>query len=135
MVSRLKSTHTRSLVILQINLFYLELNLTFSLDYNLVSYITYVVIHKWQDLQFKVDSKRQKKLYALSFCQQSAERQPSRKYSLVFRFVVDGLTWGLKYGFKTNKPTHYLLDYGKMKTIFYTILLPVKYKNYRVRLI
>ena len=42
---------------------------------NLVSHTTYLVfvnfIHKWRDLQFKVDSQ--------SFCQKSAERKSPKK--------------------------------------------------------
>ena len=52
--------------------------------YNLASHTTYIVyvnfIHEWRDLQFKVDSERQifeklfmAILFALSFCQKSAE--------------------------------------------------------------
>ena len=59
---------------------------------NLVSHTTYVVcvnfIHKWRDLQFKVDSERQiffEKLfmavliYSQSLCQKSAERKSPKK--------------------------------------------------------
>ena len=68
---------------------------------NLVSHTTYVVgcvnfIHKWQDLQFKVDSERQifwetfngNFIYSLSFCQKSAERESPKKYFFVFCFDV-----------------------------------------------
>ena len=57
-----------------------------------VSLTTYVVcinfIHKWRDLQFKVDSERQifweifhvNFIYSQSFCQKSAERKSPKKY-------------------------------------------------------
>ena len=61
---------------------------------DLVSHTTYVVcvnfIHKWLNLQFKVDSERQifwetfqgNFIYSQSFCQNSAERKSSKKYFL-----------------------------------------------------
>ena len=62
---------------------------------NLISHTTYVVcvnfIHKWRDLQFKVDSERQiffwetfhsNFIYFQSFCQKSAERKsPKKRFS------------------------------------------------------
>ena len=58
---------------------------------DLVPHATYVVcvnfIHKWRDLQFKVDSERQiwetfhgNFIYSQSFCQKSAERKSPKKY-------------------------------------------------------
>ena len=60
---------------------------------DLVSHTTYVVcvgfIHKWQDLQFKVDFEQQIfwetfhgsfLSYSQSFCQKSAERKSTKKY-------------------------------------------------------
>ena len=52
-------------------------------------------IHKWQDLQFKVDSKRQdfcenfhgNYIYSQSFCQKSIERKLSKEYFLYFGFM------------------------------------------------
>ena len=70
---------------------------------DLVSHTTYVVcvnfLHKWRDLQFKVDSERQiffwetfhgNFTYFQSFCQKSAERKSPKKY---FSYFV--LTSGL----------------------------------------
>ena len=83
---------------------------------DVVSHTTYVVcvnfIHKWRDLQFKVDSERQiywetfhgNFIYSQSFCQKSAERKSLRKY---FSYFV--LMFGSNPGFSSNKPTHYLL--------------------------
>ena len=63
---------------------------------DLVSQSTYVVcfnfIHKWRDLQFKVDSERQISwetlhgnfIYSQSFCQKFAETKSSKKYFLDF---------------------------------------------------
>ena len=69
---------------------------------NLVSQTTYVIcvnfIHKWLDLQFKVDSEREIFLETFhgnficsqSFCQKSAERKSSKKYFLYF-VLLSGL--------------------------------------------
>ena len=88
---------------------------------DLVSHTTYVVcinfIHKWRDLQFKIDSKRQifcetfhgKFIYSPSFCQKSAERKSPKKYFSYF-VLMSGL--GLNPRFSSNKPTHYLLEHG-----------------------
>ena len=63
---------------------------------DLVSHTIYVVcvnfIHKWRDLQFKVDSERQifwetfhgNFIYSRSFCQKSAERKSPKKYFSYF---------------------------------------------------
>ena len=69
---------------------------------DLVSHTTYVVcvnfIHKWRDLQFKVDSERQifwetfhgNFINSQSFCQKSAERKLPKKYFLFF-VLMSGL--------------------------------------------
>ena len=69
---------------------------------DLVSHTTYVVcvnfIHKWRDLQFKVDSKRQisweafhgNSIYSQSFCQKFAERKSPKKYISYF-ILMSGL--------------------------------------------
>ena len=69
---------------------------------DLVSHIIYVVyvnfIHKWRDLRFKVDSKRQifwktfhgSFIYSQSFCHESAERKSPKKYFLYF-VLMSGL--------------------------------------------
>ena len=50
---------------------------------DLVSHTTYVnFMHKWRDLQFKVDCERQ------IFCQNSAEKKSPMKYFFVFNFDV-----------------------------------------------
>ena len=47
-----------------------------------------------------------------SFCQKSAERKSPKKY--FFHISFRCLTWGIRNpGFASNKPTHYLLDYGR----------------------
>ena len=65
---------------------------------DLVSHTTYVVcvnfIHKWRDLQFKVDSERQifwetfhsNFIYSQSFCQKSAERGNCRRNTFRISF-------------------------------------------------
>ena len=69
---------------------------------DLVSHTTYVVcvnfIHKWRDLQLKVDSERQifwetfhgNFIYSQSFCQKSAERKSPKKYFSHF-ILMSGL--------------------------------------------
>ena len=78
---------------------------------DLVSHTTYVVcvnfIHKWRDLQFKVDSERQileKLIMTILF---------------TFRVFARNLLRGKRrrtLAFSSNKPTQYLLDHGE--TIF-----------------
>ena len=86
-----------------------------------LSHTTYVVfvnlIHKWRDLKFKADSERQifwetlpsNFIYSQSFCQKSAETNRRRN---TFCILFWCLAWGSYPGFTSNKPTHYLLDYG-----------------------
>ena len=66
---------------------------------DLVSHTTYVVcvnfIHKWQDLQFKLNSERQifwetfhgNFIYSQSFCQKSAERKSPMEYFSYFVLI------------------------------------------------
>ena len=95
----------------------------FSQDYSLASHTMHVVcvyfIREWRDQQFNVDFALQifEKLfhggfiYFQSFCQKSAERKSPKKFFLfIFHFLW--LTWDTNPGFTSNKPTHYLLDYG-----------------------
>ena len=82
---------------------------TFSQDYDLASHTTYFVcfnfIHEWWDLQFKIDSEIQ--FYSQSFCQKSTEGKEAEE---IFSFLC--LTWVLNSCLTSNKPTHYLLNYG-----------------------
>ena len=87
----------------------------FSQYYDLASHTNYVVcvnfIHKWRDLQFEVDSERQifgNFICSHCFCQKSAARKSPKKY---FHIFVSNS------GFTSNKPTHYLLDYGDLTII------------------
>ena len=80
---------------------------------DLVSHTTYVVcvnfIHKWRDLQFKVDSERQifeKLLMANLFT-----------LRVFARNLLRCLAWDSNPGFSSNKPTHYLLDHCDFNTI------------------
>ena len=69
---------------------------------DLVSHTTYAVcvnfIHKWRDLEFKVDSEQQifwetlhgNFIYSQSFCQKSAERKSPKKYFSYF-VLMSGL--------------------------------------------
>ena len=96
----------------------------FSQDYDLTSHITYVVcvhfIHEWRDLQFKFDYKRQifeklfmAFLFALSFCQKSAESNWPKKHFHIFVLMIIS--------------QHYLLDYGNFSISEWNIrFLPKK---------
>ena len=44
------------------------------------------------------------------FCQKSTERKSPKKYLFIFSFWC--LPWDINLGLTSNKPTHYLLDYG-----------------------
>ena len=83
---------------------------------DLVSQTTYVVcvnfIHKWRNLQFKVDSERPivwetihgNFIYSQSFCQKYAERNSPKKY-----FSSAGSSY--------NEPTHNLLNHGDLRIL------------------
>ena len=80
---------------------------------DLVSHTTYIVrvnfVHKWRDLQFKVDSERQifwetfhgNLIQNQSFCQKSAESKSQKKYFLYF-VLMPGL--GLESWLLNTKP-------------------------------
>ena len=82
---------------------------------DLVSHTTYVVcvnfIHKWRDLQFKIDYERQSFwktfhgnfICSQSFCPKSAERKSLKKYLTKF-VLMSGLLFEA-----------YLLDHGDFK--------------------
>ena len=69
-------------------------------------------IHKWRNLQFKVDSERQIfwetswQFYLLS------EFLAEICWEEIFRILFWCLAWGSNPGFPSTKPTHYLLDHG-----------------------
>ena len=87
---------------------------------DLASHATYVVcfnffIHKWRDLQFKVDSEREIFMaifiYSQSFCQKSAEEKIAEE--ILFASCFDWcLVWSSNPSFSSNKPAHYLLEHG-----------------------
>ena len=63
-------------------------------------------IHKWRNLEFKVDSEQQifEKLFMVILFIYRRRN--------IFIFSSSCLTVGLNLGLTSNKPTHYLLDYG-----------------------
>ena len=71
-------------------------------------------IGEWLDLQFNLDFEWQileklfhgRFIYSQSFCQKSAENY------IFFHISFWCLTWDTNPGFKSNKPTHYVLDYS-----------------------
>ena len=88
---------------------------------DLVSHTTYVVcinfIHKWRDLQFKVDSERQiwetfhcNFILHSEFLPEFCWEEIAEEIVFVSRFWC--LAWDSNPGFSSNKPTHYLLDHG-----------------------
>ena len=89
---------------------------------DLASHTTYVVcvnfIHKWRDLQFKVDSERQiffEKLFmAILFTLRvfAGNLLRGNRRRNIFRISLWCLAWDSNPGFSSNKPTHYLLDHG-----------------------
>ena len=90
---------------------------------DVVSHTTYVVcvnfIHKWRDLQSKVDSERRifweifhgKFLFTLRVFAKNLLRG-NRRWS-TFRIFFLCLAWDSNLGFSSNKPTHYLLNHGE----------------------
>ena len=101
----------------------------FSQDYDLASYITHVVrinfIREWLDVQFNVDSERQiffKKICHFRFPLVSEFLPEICWEEIAYFFHVSfwWLSWYAKL-FMSNKPSHYLLDYGNF-TISLSIL-------------
>ena len=97
-----------------------------TLQSGLYHYTTYVenvhFIHEWWDLQLKVDSKREifwetfhgnlmfkHRVFAINL-----PRRSQRQNIFFFIFSFWCLTWSLKRGLTSNKPTHYLWDYGDL---------------------
>ena len=83
-------------------------------------------IHKWRDLQLKVDSEVQifwetscQFLFTLRVFARNLLRWNLRRnaYSILFWC----LAWGSNPGFSSNKPTHYLLDHGDFDAILKAI--------------
>ena len=89
-----------------------------------------IFIHERQDLQFKVGSELQifEKLFmAILFSFRVFTRNLlSGCHQEIFLFWY--LTWSLNRGFKSNKPTHYLIDYGDFKYgfCFWILIRPLK---------
>ena len=96
---------------------------------DLVSHTTYVVyvnfIHKWRDLQFKVDAERQifwetfhdNFIYSQNFWPEICwEERNRRRNTFIISFWC--LAWDSNPGFSYNKPTHYLLDYEEFSYFY-----------------
>ena len=95
----------------------------FSQDYSLVSHTTHVVclnfIREWRDLQFNVDFEQQifeklfqSRIYLPSECLSEICWEEIAEEIFVFHISFWWLTWNMNPGLTSNKPTHYLLDYG-----------------------
>ena len=101
---------------------------------SLVSYTTYVVcvnfIHKWRDLEFKVDSERQ--IFLRNF---------SCQFLLLSKFLPE-IWWeeiaeeiffhiSLNRGLTCHKPTHYLLDhyYNTFRILFWCLAWVSTFSN------
>ena len=103
----------------------------FSQDYKSALHTTYVVSVNFTHLQFRVDFERQifdelfmAILFTLRTFPINMLRVSRRTNIFLYNFVfVSDL--GLKRGFMSNKPTHYLLDYGDYRPH----TLEIVYKN------
>ena len=96
---------------------------------DLVSYTTYVgcvnFIHKWRDLQFKVNSERQifsetfhgNSIFTLRVFARNLLR--GKRWRNTFRISFWCLARDSNPGFLSNKPTHFLLDHGNFYYIEY----------------
>ena len=87
----------------------------FSYDYNQPSHISYAqcinYIHEWRYLLFEVDTERQNfEKLSITIFPEICWEGSRRKNIFIFSFWC--LTWGLNSCLTSNKPTHYLLDYG-----------------------
>ena len=83
-------------------------------------------IYNWQDLQFKEDSEHytfEKLFMAILFTLRVFARNLLRESSRINIFIFSFwcLTCDLNSGLTSNKPTHYLLDYGDCH--YYLIIL------------
>ena len=98
----------------------------FSQDYGLASHTIHVVsvnfILEWQDLQFNVDFERaifeklfKANLFTLGVFARNLLREIRRR-NIFFHFSFSCLTWYTNPSFTSNKPTHYLLDYGDFRS-------------------
>ena len=91
-----------------------------------VSHTNYVVcvnfIHKWRDLQFKVDSEQQ--IFLRNFSWQFyllSELLPEicwEEIAKEIRISFWCLAWDANPGLSSNKPTHYLLDHSLAWVIY-----------------
>ena len=110
---------------------------------DLVSRTTYNImcvnfIHKWWNLQFKVDSERQifwetfrgNFLFTLRVFARNLLRGNRRRNTFYILFWC--LALGSNHGFTSNKPTLFLLDYGEFNLNTFHKLLRfqfIKYSN------
>ena len=95
----------------------------------LLSHTTYVVsvnfIHKRRDQQFKVDSERhifEKLFMEILFTLRVFGKNLLRGNHGIntFHILFWCLAWGSNIGFTSNKPTHYLLDYGDFNILYFS---------------
>ena len=96
-------------------------------DYGLASHTTHIVcvnfIREWRHLELNVDSEWQffEKLFHVNFIYSEffARNLLRGIYlrNLFFYISFRCLTWGTNLGFTSNKPTHYLLDYGDFNSL------------------
>ena len=84
-----------------------------------------IFIHKWRDLQFKVDSERQIfwETFHGNFISTLRFLLSGNRRRNTFRISFWCLTWDSNPGFSSNKPTHYLLDHGDFRS-------QIRYDNY-----
>ena len=83
-----------------------------------------LILHKWRDLQFIVNSERQiylrnfswQFLFTLRVFARNLLRGNRRRNT--FRISFWCLAWDSNFGFSSNKPTHYLLDHGDLSFVY-----------------
>ena len=95
----------------------------FCQDYGLASHTTYVVcvhfIRKWRSYSLTSTANARflrnffmAGLFTVRVFTRNLPRGNRRRNILFFYISFRCLTWDTKPGFTSNKPTHYLLDYG-----------------------
>ena len=87
-------------------------------------YVCVNLKHVWRDLLLKVDSERQ--IFVKFFKAILINRRVFVRYLIrsggrrnIFSYYWRCLTWGSNRGLTSNKPTHFILDYGDFNIYIY----------------
>ena len=106
-----------------------------SQDYDLASHTSRVVcvnfIRECRDLQFNVESEQQifEKLFIADLLFSELLPEIAEEIFFLYFVLMPGL--GYEPGYTSNKPTHYLLDYGDF-FILTILILTVHYQIYKI---